>query len=453
MSARGLGWIGIARLGLVQAGLGSIVVLTTSTMNRIMVVELALPAIVPGALVGLHYAVQLLRPMWGHGSDAGARRRTPWIIGGMGVLALGGFAAACATAWIGADPLAGLLLAIAAFVLIGLGVGAAGTSLLALVASHADAGKRAGAATLMWLMMIAGIVATAVTAGQNLDPYMPQRLILVTAAIAAAALLLTILALWGVERSVAPDAAPERGDPSAARHSFRDAFMQVWNEPEARRFTVFVFVSMLAYSAQDLILEPFAGSVFAMTPGESTKLAGVQHGGVFVGMLLAGLLCGARSRFRIGTLKGWSVGGCIASAAALFGLAFGAIQAPAWPLKANVFALGAANGAFAVAAIGSMMELATAGRERSEGVRMGLWGAAQAIAFGLGGFLGTLAADLARAFVASDAAAYAGVFYAEALLFIASAALAADVIRLRNRTSAGVASDATGIVRMRTARG
>lgn len=100
MSHQKLGWFGIARLGLVQAALGSIVVLTTSTMNRVMVVELALPAILPGALVGLHYATQLLRPAFGHGSDRGARR-TPWLIAGMLVLAIGAIAAAGATALMG----------------------------------------------------------------------------------------------------------------------------------------------------------------------------------------------------------------------------------------------------------------------------------------------------------------------------------------------------------------
>ena len=74
-----------------QTALGAIVVLTTSTLNRVMVVELALPAMLPGVLVALHYAVQLLRPRLGHGSDVGGRR-TPWIIGGMAVLALGGVA-------------------------------------------------------------------------------------------------------------------------------------------------------------------------------------------------------------------------------------------------------------------------------------------------------------------------------------------------------------------------
>jgi MFS transporter, BCD family, chlorophyll transporter len=81
-----LNWFGIVRLGLVQTALGAIVVLTTSTLNRVMVVELALPAMLPGALVALHYAVQILRPRMGYGSDVG-NRRTPWIVGGMAILA------------------------------------------------------------------------------------------------------------------------------------------------------------------------------------------------------------------------------------------------------------------------------------------------------------------------------------------------------------------------------
>ena len=141
----GLGWLGILRLGLVQAALGSIVVLTTSTLNRVMVVELLLPAMLPGALVALHHLVQILRPRLGHGSDVGGRR-TPWIVGGMAMLALGGVLAALATAWMGAEPAWGTGLAVLAFVLIGVGVGACGTSLLVLLAKRVDAHRRAAAA-------------------------------------------------------------------------------------------------------------------------------------------------------------------------------------------------------------------------------------------------------------------------------------------------------------------
>jgi BCD family chlorophyll transporter-like MFS transporter len=129
-----LGWLGIFRLGLVQTALGAIVVLTTSTLNRVMVVELALPAMLPGILVALHYMVQMLRPRMGHGSDVGGRR-TPWIIGGMAVLAAGGTLAAIATAWMATEQAAGVALAVVAFLMIGAGVGSAGTSLLVLLPS------------------------------------------------------------------------------------------------------------------------------------------------------------------------------------------------------------------------------------------------------------------------------------------------------------------------------
>ena len=114
-----LGWLGIARLGLVQAMLGAVVVLTTSTLNRVMVVELALPALLPGLLVALHHAVQLTRPRMGYGSDVGGRR-TPWIAGGIAVLALGGFLAAMATNLMATQRAAGIALGVLAFALRGL---------------------------------------------------------------------------------------------------------------------------------------------------------------------------------------------------------------------------------------------------------------------------------------------------------------------------------------------
>ena len=95
MNTKTWGWVHIIRLGLIQACLGAVVVVTTSTLNRIMVVELALPALLPGCLVAWHYAVQMIRPRMGFGADKGARC-TPWMMGGMLVLGLGGVMAAAA---------------------------------------------------------------------------------------------------------------------------------------------------------------------------------------------------------------------------------------------------------------------------------------------------------------------------------------------------------------------
>jgi BCD family chlorophyll transporter-like MFS transporter len=423
VTGAGLGWWGIVRLGLVQTALGAVIVLTTSTINRIMVVELALPAMIPGFLVALHHMVQMSRPRFGHGSDVGGRR-TPWIIGGMLALAIGGFGAALGTGMLTGGVAGGMLVMVSSFVLIGLGAGAAGTSLLVLLAKRVDPGRKAAAATIVWIMMIAGFAVTAGVAGTFLDPYSPVRLLAVSGVVSILAILITVLALVGVETQTqgARDSVAS-GHGCAHGIDFRSALRQVWREAEARRFTLFVFVSMLAYSAQDLILEPYAGTVFGMTPGESTRLSGLQHGGVLLGMIVVAVSATLTSRGGPAVLRRWTVGGCLASAVALGGIAGGGVFADAWPLRTNVFLLGLANGSFAVAAIASMMTLANHGNANREGLRMGLWGAAQAIAFALGGFLGTVAIDVARVFIAAPAQAYALVFAAEASLFLVAAAI------------------------------
>lgn len=420
---RSLGWLGILRLGLVQTALGAIVVLTTSTINRVMIVEMSYLGVIPGLLVAWHYALQVLRPKWGHGSDRGGRR-TPWIIGGMATLAAGGFLAAVAV-WLSASLFwAGMALAAFAFTLIGIGVGAAGTSLLVLLAETADQNKRAAAATIVWTMMIAGFILTTVLAGHFLDPFSLPRLAAVAGGVTGIAFLLSVVAVWGLENrhtQARPVTLAE-----AAKPGFSEALSAVWQDREARNFAIFIFISMLGYSAQDLILEPFAGLVFNFTPGQSTSLSGTQNMGVLLGMLLVGAAATLFGRAKGVALRNWTVAGCLASALALAALVAAARFAPLWPLKPTVFALGFSNGVFAVAAIGSMFTAAM-GHKSQEGVRMGLFGASQAIAFGAGGFAGTLTADVMKAFTQSDAVSYGMVFGMEAALFIIAALLAMRV--------------------------
>ena len=417
------GWLQIVRLGLIQACLGAVVVMTTSTLNRVMVVELALPALLPGFLVGLHYAVQIVRPRLGYGADRG-KRCTPWMVGGMAVLAVGGCLAAIATAWMAQDRLQGIALAIAAFMMIGLGVSACGTSLLVLMSKRVPDALRAPAATTVWMMMIMGFALTAVTAGKWLDPFSTERLVMVTSCVSLIAFLLSSLSVWRLEGRPVEPAAAEQNAQAAATPSHADfskVLKEVWEEPQARRFTIFVFLSMLAYSAQDLILEPFAGAVLQMTPGETTQLSGLQHGAVLLGMLSVAVAGSGWARGRFGSVQSWMVGGCLVSGLAMGGLCLAGLHGAGWPLRANVWLLGVANGAFSIAAISTMMRLAREGTSGREGTRMGLWGAAQGIAFGLGGLVGTGATDLARHVIQQLDLAYASVFFFEMLLFVASA--------------------------------
>jgi MFS family permease len=503
-----LGWVGIVRLGLVQAALGSVVVLVTSTLNRVMVVEYALPAVLPGLLVALHYAIQFIRPRFGYGSDRGGRC-SPWIVGGMAVLAAGGFLCAVATVVLASRPALGLCLAIAAYSLVGLGVGAAGTSLLVLVAKRVDDGNRAAAATVVWVLMIAGFAVTSSVVGQFLDPFSPARLIEVVGTSVSIAFVISLLAVWRVERSpgakpaadatslVAPGAAAQKDaaqkdaarndasrndaarndaarndasrndasrndaarndaarndsarDAAVARNaaapraaasgsavsraversrrarSFASSLRLIWSEPQSRSFTVFVFVSMLAYSAQELLLEPYAGLLLGYTLGQSARLSGLWHASVLVGMILVAVACSGRRRYV--SLRACTILGCCGSAAAVLGLLCAGLAGPRWPLQVPVIALGLSNGVFAVAAIGSMMQLAHQGEPGNAGVRMGLWGAAQAVGFAAGGLIATSTLDAARLALGSPSAAFALVFGAESALFLLAAWYAAQV--------------------------
>lgn len=414
-----LGWPSILRLGLVQMALGSILVLTTTTINRVMVVELAFPATMAGLLFAIYYATQFLRPHFGHGADRGLRR-TPWIIGGVLALALGGLAATLSVWLMGTHRALGVAAAVPAFLLIGLGIGAAGTNLLALLAARVAPERKAAAGSAVWILMIAGLAVTGATVGLTLDPYSPQRLLTITAIVCTVAVTLALAGVWGIE---GPAAAR---DTSGARPApgFRAAIAEVWADRRARSFSVFVFAAMFAYNAQDLILEPYAGHVFGMTPGESTALGAALHQGALLGMIAVLMSATVLKRWLHVPTRAWIVGGCLASGAALVGLGLGGQAAPDWPIRLNVFVLGMANGSFAVAAIGAMMGLASEGDRPQEGVRMGVFGAAQAIAFGIGAFLGTVAVDVARALTGDLAAAYGSVFITEGGIFLVSALLA-----------------------------
>ncbi|MEM7752862.1 MAG: PucC family protein [Pseudomonadota bacterium] len=402
-----LGWGGIVRLCLVNAAIGGLAALPINLFNRLMTVELALPALLPGLLVALHYAVQITRPVWGHRSDTRGGR-TPFILGGIACVGLGLFATAWAIAY-ATGPLA-LAIWILAYTAIGFGIGAAGTSFLALLATAAPDTRKGAAATIAWLMLIAGAIIASIGAGIALNPYSADRLMLVVPAVAAIAWVIALLGTLGVERKLGTIPAP-------TEHALGPALRATLNDPAARAFTGFVFLSIFAFYLSELILEPFAGHIHGLTPDASTRLSGGKDGASLIGMIAAGVL----STIGFGTLRGWAASGCVISAVGLVGLGAGA------PLVPATVILGFGNGLFVVGAIGSMMRLA-AEREGATGTRMGVFGAAQAIAAGLAGLVATGTLDLAR-LTLSDTAAYGFVFGLEAVLFLAAALVALRLLK------------------------
>ncbi|MEM8980534.1 MAG: BCD family MFS transporter [Pseudomonadota bacterium] len=401
-------WLTIARLCLVNMAIGGLAALPVNLFNRLMTVELALPALLPGLLVALHYGVQLTRPMWGHRSDAKGGR-TPFIVGGLTLVAVSLVAAAWAIHLAATSTSLALIIWVLAYAALGLGIGAAGTSFLALLATVTTGRGKGAAATVAWLFLIAGAIIASIGTGIALEPYSAPRLITVVSIVGAIAVLLSLLATWGIERRLGPTPAPQHQD-------FWPALKATWADPTAKAFTGFVFLSILAFYLSELIFEPFAGHVHGLSPEDSTKLSGGKDGAALLGMILAGAL----SSFKIGTLRTWAVAGCFISA---LGLAALGMQLPLIPATV---ALGFGNGLFVVGAVGSMMVLSSQ-QPGATGTRMGVFGAAQAIAAGLAGLVATGILDLSRLFLA-DPAAYATVFALEAVLFCAAAVVALRIL-------------------------
>lgn len=404
-----LGWGAIARLCLCNMAIGGLAALPVNLFNRLMTVELAWPALLPGLLVALHYGVQMTRPYWGHRSDAKGGR-TPFILGGIACVGVGLVLTAYGIAYLsGALALA---VWIVAYAMIGLGIGAAGTSFLALLATAAPDDRKPAAATFAWLTLIFGAIVASIGTGIALDPYSGERLMAVVPVVAALCLLLSWVATVGVEAKLGRVPAPEQ------RH-LMPALRATWADPAARAFTGFVFLSILAFYLSELVLEPFMGHVHGLAPEDSTKLSGGKDGAALLGMIAAGAL----STFRIGSLRAWAVVGCVISALGLIGLGAGLAIVP------FTMVLGLGNGLFVVGAIGSMMRLASE-REGAAGTRMGVFGAAQAIAAGLAGLIATGILDIARLALPVEAA-YATVFGLEAILFLAAALVAARLLQAR----------------------
>ena len=435
-----MNWFSILRLGLIQLCIGSSVVIPLSTLNRLMKVELALPATIAGFLIALHYAVQLTRVNWGYLSDK-TQNRSQWIIFGMLILGIGGVLASASIPLIESNFAYGIMLALFSYTLIGFGVGAAGTPLLALLASYSSKSQKGFAASITFLMMILGLAITGITAGIILDPYSHQKLIKITTSLAIITNILSYLSLKNLEKSLLNNA--DARIPNSIRYDvpFLTGIKKIWMEREARLFTIFIFISMGAFSMQDPILEPFAGEVFGFAVGESTKLDGFHKIGTLIGIILI-ILCLSKFRIgfaslsivkneRLGSEKFWLITGCLFSAFSLFIISLlGLTYRDPGILNSVVFLFGISNGVFTAGILGTMLHLASRGSgDNNTGTRMGIWGAAQAYATMIAVFFSTVLVDILGLMMNSLPSVYGIVFLTAASFFIAAAFLGSLIIK------------------------
>jgi MFS transporter, BCD family, chlorophyll transporter len=411
------------RLGLVHAALAVTLVPINSTLNRVMIKELGLPATLVVVLASLPYLLAPLQVAIGGASDRralGGRSRSPYILLGL-LLCVAGLVAAPMAAMLLAQRFwAGLAAAAAAFGAWGLGYNLAAVSYLALAAQAPGGDRRSGTVSVMWIMMILAIIATSITLGRLLPVYTPRGLVLACAVVGAAALLLGLAGLAGLaglERGV-----PARPAALPAREAWMPQLKRVAANPQARLFFVYLFILLTAILGQDLLLEPFGAEVLGMPVAETSRLASVWGALFLAAMAAARPLERLVGRRRLAAMGGW---------AALAGL-LGIMASAGWPrlFYPGLLALGAGAGLATIANLAFMLDMTTEG---DEGLYIGVWAIANSLARFAGSTAGGVLRDALRG--AGAAPGYIAGFGLLALLLALSLALLprVDVAAFRSR--------------------
>lgn len=410
----------LLRLSLFQVSVGMAMALTVGTLNRVLIVELGMPATLVAAMVALPFVVAPLRVLIGFRSDnhrsALGWRRVPYIWFGtlfqFGGLAFMPFALIVLSGDNGAPVLVGQIAAALAFLMIGTGIQLTQTAGLALATDLAPEHARPRVVALMYVMLLLGLFVSSLVFGALLLDFTPLRLIQVIQGAAALTMVLNVIALWKQEPR-----DPLRNQSRDDRPRLGEAWRTLSSVPGATRFLLAVGLGTMAFSMQDVLLEPYGGEILSLGVGQTSWLTAFFVSGSLAAFgLAARALSRGRDAFRL------------AAYGALIGVpGFSVIVLAAPMASPALFQVGAVTvgfgaGLFAVATLSAAMRLAPEGQS---GLALGAWGAVQATAAGIGigtsgiirDGIGSLAAQgaLGEA-LSTPTSGYAVVYHLEVLL-------------------------------------
>ena len=388
----------ILRLSLFQVTVGMSMVLLTGTLNRVMILELGVPAGFVSLMVALPLIFAPFRALIGFRSDHHRSflgwRRVPYIWFGtmlqFGGLAIMPFALlvmgpdANGPQWVGALG-AGL-----AFLLVGAGLHTTQTAGLALATDLAPPEMRPRVVALLYVMLLVGMVGSAIVLGALLGDYRPVRLIQVIQGCALITFVVNSAALWKQEPR-----DPSRTDVAKAQPSFREAWDAFLSGGRASRLLVAVGLGSAAFSMQDILLEPYGGEILHLSVGATTSLTALLAGGSLAGFALA-----ARRLTRGGDPFRLSGFGALAGIAGFAIILFaGPLDLPLM-FRLGTVCIGFGSGLFAVGTLTAAMGLS---QGRQSGMALGAWGSVQATASGLAILVGGVMRDSIGALAKSGA--------------------------------------------------
>ena len=385
-----------------------------STLNRVMIKEMAIAATVVALLASLPYIFSPTQIMIGSYSDRHpilGWRRSPYIALGLLLCVAGVALAPQAVFFMPDNRVLGFALTLLTFAAWGMGYNVASVSYLSLASELSGEKGRSRTVAVMWFMMIVGIIVTAAGLSRLLEPYTEAQLERAFTIVALVALVLGVIGLIGLE----PRNKSLGLLPAHERASWRTLVGVVLANKHARRFFLYLILLLAAILGQDVLLEPFAAEAFHLPVAATTRITSIWGGCVLLTLAIANLL-----EKRLGKRRVAQMGSLLAIAAFLL-IASSALAGSQGMFFSGVVLLGLGTGLATVSNLSLMLDMTTS----QVGLYIGAWGIANAISRLIGTVTSGALRDLITVLSANELAGYVTVF------FIFAALLAASLIVLR----------------------
>jgi BCD family chlorophyll transporter-like MFS transporter len=400
------------QLGLIHVAVAMTLVPINSTLNRVMIKELAISATLVALLASLPYLFSPIQVAIGSYSDRHpifGLRRTPYILVGLVLCVLGVIVSPRVAFLMSENLTLGILAGILAFGAWGMGYNLSSVSYLSLASEISGEEGRGKTIATMWFMMIVSIIGTAIGISRMVDPYTPEAMIRAFEVVGASALALGLLGLLRLESRAKIDSIGAGAETYTVKHMISAIF----DNPVAKTFFIYLLLLLAALLGQDVLLEPFGAEAFGMTVTETTRITSIWGTFVLVAIIIAGLLEGRTHKrvvAQVGNLG--ALAGFIVIVSSGF---FGSLGI----FYSGVSLLGIGTGLSTVANLSLMFDLTVAG---NVGLYIGAWGFSNALSRLTGSMLGGIVRDGVTQATGLALSGYMVVFAIEAVM-LASAAL------------------------------
>lgn len=400
------------QLGLIHVAVAMTLVPINSTLNRVMIKELSISATLVAILASLPYLFAPIQVAIGSYSDRHpimGYRRSPYILAGLILCVIGLYVSPYVAFLMGNNLLLGILAGILAFGAWGMGYNLSSVSYLSLATEISGEEGRGKTIATMWFMMIVSIIATAIGLSRMVDPYTPEALIRAFGYVAAAALILGLLGLIGLEPRSGTSSS---SDAQADTYTVKQMLDAVMANPIARIFFIYLLLLLAAILGQDVLLEPFGAQAFGMTVTQTTRITSIWGTFVLIAIIVAGLLEGRLAKKTI------AQAGNIGALVGFVVIVISGIMINKDVFYTGVTLLGIGTGLSTVANLSLMFDFTVQGMV---GLYIGAWGFSNALSRLTGSILGGVLRDVVTQATGQALSGYLIVFSVEALMLLIAA--------------------------------